>query len=561
MWRGWTVWVGAACVVVVLGCGSTPSGGGGGSGTNNGIADNNGGNNLPTNNGIGNNGDGSSPIGAPNEVDPPLDLVDISAPATTVGDGSAASCTESALASAVRQGGVIVFDCGEEEVTIRITRTLEVTRDTVVDGEHRVFLDGGDAVRIMKLDTGNFEASGPTLTVQRLGFENGRSSGTAIPLGVDTDGGGGAIYHLGGSVHAIDCVFRANRCPEEGPDVAGGAIYGIGVGETVVVGSVFTNNRCSNGGAIGSLHTALTVANCALSGNRATGYGANSVDANGQQVGRGGNGGAISMDGRGRTLSILGSVLSGNQGGAFGGAVFRTSYEGEATIIARSSITDNRVGESTDTEGRAGGLYLQGSHVRVTDTTIARNAAAGFAGLWVLAHGPAAGVVDLTNVTLADNRTWPREDFTTEGIGGGLIVGDNTTGTLVNVTIVGNRAQFASGIARASGLTIRNSLIHNVFSNEWTPINCSGSAYASPPGAGSPNLQWPNGRQDDMDCTAGIVRADPMMGELGDHGGLGETMMPQAGSPAVGMGTDCPSTDQRGRPRDPSRCTLGAVEP
>lgn len=83
--------------------------------------------------------------------------------------------------------------------------------------------------------------------------------------------------------------------------------------------------------------------------------------------------------------------------------------------------------------------------------------------------------------------------------------------------------------------------------------------FASPPGSGDHNLQWPNGVQDDMDCTPGITRADPLLGELADNGGPTRTLAPLAGSPALAAGSECPPTDQRGEPRaDP--CTLGAYE-
>jgi hypothetical protein len=53
--------------------------------------------------------------------------------------------------------------------------------------------------------------------------------------------------------------------------------------------------------------------------------------------------------------------------------------------------------------------------------------------------------------------------------------------------------------------------------------------------------------------------ADPLLGELGDHGGVTETLVPASGSPARSLGTGCPATDQLGNPRaDP--CTAGAVE-
>jgi hypothetical protein len=50
-----------------------------------------------------------------------------------------------------------------------------------------------------------------------------------------------------------------------------------------------------------------------------------------------------------------------------------------------------------------------------------------------------------------------------------------------------------------------------------------------------------------------------MLGALGSNGGDTETMLPAANSPARGIGTNCPATDQRGNPRTMA-CTAGAVE-
>jgi hypothetical protein len=50
-----------------------------------------------------------------------------------------------------------------------------------------------------------------------------------------------------------------------------------------------------------------------------------------------------------------------------------------------------------------------------------------------------------------------------------------------------------------------------------------------------------------------------MLGALADNGGDSHTLLPAAGSPARGIGTSCPPTDQRGEPRA-EPCTAGAVE-
>lgn len=534
------------------------SGGSGGAGASGGGTSSGG----TSSGGSGGSGGTTDPPDPPATVcDPPVSPVDVATPAAVVGDGTKESCTEAALDDALAGGGVIVFNCGGE-ATITVTQTKMITKDTVIDGGGDVTLSGGGAVRILAIDTGNFEALSPTLTVQNLTLRDGKSTGTPIPLGTDIDGGGGAIYHLGGNVIVIDSVFLDNTGPEEGPDVGGGAIYGVGAGKTTIVGSAFAGNRCANGGAIGVLGGELTVVNSTLTSNEATGFGANYIDQNGNQAGRGGNGGAIVMDGKGKTLTICGSTVSGNTGGAFGGAVFRTSYASEPTNIDLSTFEMNQIPDhpNKDEPSAAGGLYLQGSTVTVNATTISGNASRGFVGLWILGHGPQApAVANLTNVTIAGNTAWEQPVFTDTGLGGGLTIGDGTTGTVLNCTIAGNSAQFGSGIVRVSPLVVKNTIISNNALNQYTPLNCTGSMYAQPSGQGDHNLQWPNGLQDDMDCTPGIQRADPLLGQLGDNGGPTKTILPTAGSPALGAGADCPPLDQRGEPRK-AACTLGAVE-
>jgi hypothetical protein len=493
--------------------------------------------------------------GASGRCTAPIDAADVTHPDHVVGDGTAGSCTPEALAAAVAAGGTITFDCGGA-VTIATTATLAITSDTVIDGGGLVTLDGGGDHRILELDTGNFEAVTPTLTVQDLAFTRGHASGTPTALGTDIDGGGGAIWHLGGGVRVIGCAFDANEGADWGPDVGGGAIYGVGRGETTIVRSRFTGNSAANGGAIGVLGGPLVVIDSVIEGNEATGRGANSVDNDGNQVGHGGNGGGIVMDGEGQRLHICGTQVTGNAGGAFGGGLFRTGYASEPSDVEASAFLDNTLAEDEENTG-GGGLYVQGTIVTMSATTVARNRAKGNAGLWVLGHGAAHAQADLTNVTLADNAVYPAGDPELSGLGGGLTIGDNTSGTLLNCTITGNTAGFAAGIVDVSPLTVRNTVLSNTALNVYNPLNCLGSAFSSPPGSGSPNLQWPHGNTD-MDCTAGIDFADPLVGSLSDDPVPTAALDPS--SPGIGAGTDCPATDALGSPRAADGCDLGAVE-
>src|SRR3954469_11801405 len=74
-----------------------------------------------SNTGPNGNPDGSCAAGIPARGMP----VDVSHPTTVVGTGTAASCTSSALASAIATAGVITFDCGSAPVTIAVTASLK----------------------------------------------------------------------------------------------------------------------------------------------------------------------------------------------------------------------------------------------------------------------------------------------------------------------------------------------------------------------------------------------------------------------------------------------------
>ena len=478
-------------------------------------------------------------------------------PTSVVGTGTPASCTEAALETALAAGGTITFDCGPDPVVLYVSREKVITQDTRIDGADLVTLSGGGVTRILGVH-GFFDTPGPHLRVERLGFRDGRSSGSPTPLGTDVDGGGGAIFHLGGTVTAVGCRFIGNRAAEWGPDVAGGAISGIGnPAATTVVGCAFRGNRAANGGALGSLHTEVTIIDSTFEGNEATGRGANSVDGTGQQVGHGGNGGALSMDGENRTLSICGSTFRANRAGAFGGALFRTSYHEEATTIDRSTLDANVVADEPDSG--AGAAYLQGTRATITASAVTRNTANGGAGLRFHDHGAAQARVDLTNVTIAGNFVRERADFATMGLAGGLWTAD-VDGTIRSCTIAGNRAQFAAGILGLGGLTIENSIVANDAANRWVNGNCHDFAGATAAGARVLQQADPDQLEDD-DCIAGGVdRGDPLLGPLGLHGGPTETAIPGATSPAIGAGSGCPATDQRGVTR-PAACTLGAAEP
>lgn len=458
--------------------------------------------------------------------------------AAVVGDGTPASCTEERLREAVDAGGIIRFDCGPEAFTFTLSEPLIPGRqeclwepgkpcsrvDTVIDGEGRITLDGNNSVRPITFDTADFEDTTLTLTVQRLRIVNGNSSeyGGDSGCGKDLAAGGGAIMLVGGNLRVIDCEFENNVAAPQGPDVAGGALYARGLGTMTVSGSVFRGNSAATGGAIGLLATSLEVVNSTIVDNEAVG-----VDC-------GGNGGAIYMDGSGSLqANLCGVTIANNVSTRLGGAMFRTAYGTQQTTTFERSTLDG----NSSTEG-GGALYLQGTPVTLENTTISNNRAGG-AAVWVLDHNSsefaAPGQLNMTNVTITGNHN-------SGGGSSALNLERDSTGLWQNITVTDNPGEQTLGIWVHDGATatVTNSILEACLDG----LN------------GDRNLQWPAG---DADCTPGITTADPQLGELTDNGGPTATRAPGANSPAIGAGSECTATDQRGEPRA-AACTLGAVE-
>ena len=466
-----------------------------------------------------------SQVESPPSCTMPVLPYDISQPTTVVGDGTPGSCTGESLQAAADLGGIIIFDCGNAPVTITLSDPVVFKKQAVLDGGGLVTLSGGNTTRILYLDSA-YNLTTPDLVVQGLVFRDGSSTRT----GDDTADGGGAIYRDGGSLVVIGCSFLHNRSFSTGQDLAGGAIYGFGGGRTVIVNSSFIGNSASNGGAVGSLNGDLIVVNSTFIGNEATGTGGN--------PGQGGCGGAIYMDGRDEGTILCGVTMAENRAGAIGGALFRVSNDNSGTFaMDTTTINANRV--TADASGNAGGLYLQGLTLTVSNSTISRNEAFYNGGIWI--H---TCQVQLTNVTIAENTAFGSN-------GGGIWLSNAPAGTLLNCTIANNRSTAENQIAGAifgAGLTLKNTLISY---NEamWVP-GCN-----STHGDEGGNFQWPDGAL----CTSTLTVADPLLNPLGYHGGPTETMLPASDSPAARSGSGCPAIDQRGRARS-SSCTAGAIE-
>jgi hypothetical protein len=378
--------------------------------------------------------------------------------------------------------------------------------------------------------------------------------------------GPGAAVTTRGEIKVVDSKVHQNLAEEPGGGIMsqrrativrsiitgnlanddGGGVYARRGGVQVFDSIVNANLVDGSGGAIGSTGDILVVRS--------------HVDGNTTD----GDGGALYADEDG-DITVIDSTVDGSTADGPGGAIW--GLEGDITVV-NSTINGNR---ADDRGGAIGGE----ADVMVINSTIVRNAAVAHVGGGVWSRSD----VFIVNSTISDNYA--------EGVGGGVFAA-GTVG-LVKSTVMDNIAPVAANIGAGERLDAFGSII--------------GPANAEPTGGQvqptSRNCQVPSARSfgynlaSDASCglnaATDIVGAqDPMVGELAQNGGLGETRHPQPGSPALDRipAADCSfgpfgdvyegeqhvqgliadrlaiaTMDQRGvpRPQGPA-CDIGAVE-
>lgn len=229
-------------------------------------------------------------------------------------------------------------------------------------------------------------------------------------------------------------------------------------------------------------------------------------------------GGGGIYNGDGATLELIDSSVVNNTAGWSGGGVY--SFFNTTTTIMRSTISGN---VSNDV---GGGIRSLGN-AEIINSTISGNEATGWYGGALFVTD---GVVNLTNVTVADNVSpvWAPAD---------VFVGTFT--------------------AADATLTLANSIVASAQDN----------CFFAPFGSGVVTLTADhNNVLTDVTCFAGasdLVVADAGLGPLADNGGSTLTHALLAGSPAIDAADAaiCPATDQRGiaRPQG-AGCDVGAYE-
>ncbi len=210
------------------------------------------------------------------------------------------------------------------------------------------------------------------------------------------EGNGGAIRNAG-DLTLDDCTLRGNRTFEPG----------------------------NHGGGIANEERgSLALARCTLTSNTAS------------------NGGGIAHTGRGGTLTIVDSTISGNNTSTTGGGIWITAEDSEITISG-STISDNTVGMPGFGVG-GGGIWSDapGSELTIADSTITQNNAARGGGVH---NRSTRTVLDGTNVTdnvaYADDAGGGLYQWANEGsiaLRNGSTVGGNTGGNCIGSPIGGD---------------------------------------------------------------------------------------------------------------------------
>ncbi len=265
-------------------------------------------------------------------------------------------------------------------------------------------------------------------------------------------------------------------------------------GTVTLIQSTISNNSADRGGGISNLYGSLTIKNSKFLNNIASGTNA---------IG----GGLFSNESSGGVY-IYDSTFDGNQASRGGGVTFWGGVSAKSLTVKGSTFTNNQ-GKASSGFG-PGGLEIS------------------------------QGTLVMENCTFTANSGW--------NPGAIFIDPFTTTATIINSTIANNSSTSGNvgGIQRKSGSS--SLTVHNIILANNTPQNCNTDVPFAIDGGG--NVQSSSG------C-AGTV-GDSKLSSLANNGGSTETMALKTGSAAIGAGSGCPTTDQRGYSR--AGCDSGAYQ-
>ena len=493
-------------------------------------------------------------------------------------------------------GGTLTFSIGTATIVLTGGVLPNITTNATIDGGNVITLSGNNASPVFVVD------GGATLTLNNItvtkGFNGGGDGGAIQNFGTlninhskflenlsSAAFSGGAIVTYG-PLNITDSEFGSNKAGN------GGAIYPrFAPAVTTITGCNFHDNVTTNatdgwGGAMLLWDGApVTITNSQIVSNTARHGGgiyvvANSsltmrdseVTTNMADNGMAGNnyGGGIFNNG---TISLTNVTISGNQvveaanfmDNRGGGGI--ANFVGATATVTKGAISNNK--------GREGGGILNHGQLTITDVAISGNR--GGEGGAILNNPGAGGVLTITGSTLSGNVISFAEFHVTTPRGAAIL---NSMGTiqLTNTTISGNAGDTAfresDGNVTLVNVTIANNSNGGIGSDHSPNVSVVSVKNTLVAGNGSYNcgpilfnaFTGQFSMASDSTCTwSGTnnqVVPDPKLGPLANNGGLTQTHLPQADSPAKdgGTGAGAPARDQRGYLRAGAAPDIGAVE-
>ena len=464
-------------------------------------------------------------------------------------------------------------------------------------GQALTFVNGADLDRVFIVEPG------ATAVISDLTIENGETvaadEGGEAAGGLFTDGGG---IGNAGTLTLTDDTVTASTAADNG--YGGGVADGNeGTGPTTLTGTTVEDNTATrSGGGImdqsGSTADGMTI-------NGGSDITENDADLNG--------GGIIAYGQSGVTLTITNSDVNSNHADGSGGGI--GVEDGESLDITGSDI-DSNVAYLSDYEAYGGGIWLLiGGTDTYTDDLISGNGAANGGGVadesgsqtftdsTISDNDAVVGgggfLVDNASVDLTINQSLVYDNeavgsesngLLTPGAGGAFYVHACATLHLTNDTLYENTAaandgggMFSNNCESSGGSVtfVNDTIDSNLGTGNGENLNLTfdlavtltNSIVAGGDGANCALNDFTSGGynlEDDSTCspngTTDITGQSPDLGGLSDNGGSSDTLLPNAGSPAIGAipSASCTVTvDQHEYNRHAGAsgsCTIGAVE-
>jgi len=302
-----------------------------------------------------------------------------------------------------------------------------------------------------------------------------------------------------------------------------------------------------DGGGI-STHETLSITNSVVSDNNA----------------RLSSGGGIFASNTSYGLTVTNCTISGNMARSRGGGIYYSATGNpDAPGRVGLTITQTSIEGNQTTTNNGGGIFVTGAIVRISESTLSGNIAAGSGGGLHISGS-------VTSATVIQNSTISGNNAGTSGGGVAQASSLSLAGIVLrNVTITDNRSPMSGGgINMQNDGTVRiiNSIVSaNLSQDSVTPNNIQGTLHPE----SSYNLVGTNGNGGLLAFRGNILDIDdPLLGPLQNNGGPTATHVPNEQSLAIDAGNpsqwyESMQFDQRGVAHARvlnGRVDIGAVE-